>query len=133
MKKKYVILLIILVLIIGVFITGAMIKSSIESNLEQLTSLTISDIDLSTLEDGTYKGSYKVFPIDVEVRVTMENHRIAGIDLVKHTNGQGASAEIIPGKVVDAQSLEVDAVSGATYSSKVILKAIENALIGANK
>ncbi|GAI95081.1 unnamed protein product, partial [marine sediment metagenome] len=36
-------------------------------------------------------------------------------------------------KVVEAQTLQVDAVSGATYSSKVILKAIENALNNANK
>jgi uncharacterized protein with FMN-binding domain len=34
---------------------------------------------------------------------------------------------------VGAQTLEVDAVTGATYSSKVILKAIENALKNANK
>jgi len=35
--------------------------------------------------------------------------------------------------VVEAQTLEVDAISGATYSSKVILKAIENALNIASK
>jgi uncharacterized protein with FMN-binding domain len=35
--------------------------------------------------------------------------------------------------VVEAQTLEVDIVSGATYSSKVILKAIEAALNDANK
>ena len=55
-------------------------------------------------------------------------HMIKEIELKKHDNGQGFPAEIIPGKVVEAQSLEVDIVSGATYSSKVILKAIENAL-----
>ncbi|MBA7580983.1 hypothetical protein ES708_22882 [subsurface metagenome] len=53
---------------------------------------------------------------------------IAGIELVKHRSGQGAPAEMIASKVVEAQTLEVDVVSGATYSSKVILKAIENAL-----
>ncbi len=37
-------------------------------------------------------------------------------------------AEIITDKVIDTQSLQVDAISGATYSSKTILKAIENAL-----
>lgn len=38
-------------------------------------------------------------------------------------------AESIPQMVIEAQSLEVNVVSGATYSSKVILKAIENAFI----
>lgn len=53
---------------------------------------------------------------------------MAGIDLVKHNHGKGASAEIITDKVTEAQSLDVDIVSGATSSSKVILKAIEDAL-----
>jgi uncharacterized protein with FMN-binding domain len=65
--------------------------------------------------------------------VTINNHKITGIELVKHNHGQGAPAEVITGKVVEAQTLEVDIVSGATYSSKVILKAIENALKSANQ
>ena len=48
--------------------------------------------------------------------------------MLEHKNGQGTPAEVIPEKVVETQTLEVDIVSGATYSSKVILKAIENAL-----
>ncbi len=65
--------------------------------------------------------------------MTVKNHQITEIELVKHKSGRGAPAEIIPSKVVEAQTLQVDAVSGATYSSKVILKAIENALNNANK
>jgi uncharacterized protein with FMN-binding domain len=61
------------------------------------------------------------------------NHKIEYIELVKHKNGRGGPAEIIPIKVVEAQSLDVDIVSGATSSSKVILKAIENALNSASK
>jgi uncharacterized protein with FMN-binding domain len=47
---------------------------------------------------------------------------------LEHRNGQGEAAEVIPQMVVDAQSLQVDAISGATFSSKVILLAIEDAL-----
>ncbi len=49
------------------------------------------------------------------------------IELLKHTHGQGGAAEAIPGKVIEAQTLQVDTISSATYSSKVILKAIEQA------
>jgi uncharacterized protein with FMN-binding domain len=35
-------------------------------------------------------------------------------------------------KIIEAQSLEVDVVSGATGSSKAILKAVENALSGSD-
>jgi uncharacterized protein with FMN-binding domain len=50
------------------------------------------------------------------------------IQLVKHRNGQGSWAEAMLTKVVDAQSLDVDTVTGATLSSKVILRAIAKAL-----
>ena len=62
------------------------------------------------------------------MKVFVKDHKIERIELVKHRNGKGAPAEAITGKVVEAQSLQVDAISGATYSSKVILQAIENAL-----
>jgi len=137
MKKKHKIIMgILVVVIIGAYFGITGFKSyieTIESNLDQLIDLKISHVDISKVADGTYPGSYKVFPIIAEVKVTVKNHEITGIELVKHRTGQGAPAEIIPSKVVEAQTLEVDTVSGATYSSKVILKAIENALNNANK
>lgn len=99
-----------------------------KSNLDKLASTEISNVNLSAIVDGAYTGRYKVFPIDVEVKVVVKDHRIDQVELVKHRNGKGAPAEAITGKVVEAQSLQVDAISGATYSSKVILKAIESAL-----
>ena len=134
MKKKSLILFIsILVLIVGfVFVVKGVI-GSIDTNLKQLTNLPIADIDLFQTEDGTYVGSYNVFPVLAEVEVTVLNQTIIAIDLIKHRHGQGAPAEIITGKVIEAQSLEVDVTSGATYSSKVILKAIEEALADAVK
>ena len=137
MKKKHKIILgILVVVIIGAYFGITGFKSyieTIESNLDYLTDLNISNVDISKVANGTYTGSCEVFPIIAEVKVTVKNHQITGIELVKHKNGRGAPAEIIPSKVVEAQTLQVDAVSGATYSSKVILKAIENALNNANK
>ena len=63
----------------------------------------------------------------------LEEHQIKGIELLEHVNGQGSGAEIIPATVVEKQTLQIDTVSGATYSSTVILKAIENALLNASK
>ena len=62
------------------------------------------------------------------MKVTVKNHAITDIDLLKHQNGQGKPAEVITERVLAAQSLKVDTVSGATMSSKVILLAIEDAL-----
>lgn len=133
MKKKkarmIIVLTIIVVVLLGIW--GAM--AYLQTNLERLSDVTIEKVDLSKINDGIYEGSYKSFPVAAVVNVTISNHTITEIELVKHSNGQGKAAEIIPGKVVKAQSMEVDIVSGATYSSKVILKAIEDALMRTNK
>lgn len=86
------------------------------------------DIDLSGVPDGSYLGSYDSGPVIVQVKVTVAGHKITSIDLLKHRTGQGQAAAAITDRVVEAQSIKVDAISGATMSSKVILLAIENAL-----
>jgi uncharacterized protein with FMN-binding domain len=73
-------------------------------------------------------GSYSVFPVSVDVEVEVSNHVITSILITKHDNGQGTPAEVIIDDVILAQSIDVDSISGATYSSKVILLAIKDAL-----
>lgn len=70
-------------------------------------------------------------PVSATVEVIIEGGRIEDIRLLDHGNGMGQPAEAIIEDVVEDQSLDVDSVSGATYSSRVILKAIEAALIEA--
>ena len=127
-KKLKILLLILLVLIVIGGITAASLASKMERELNALAAEEMKVIELSTLEDGSYEGKYKAFPIDVELTVNIADHAIQSIDLIKHFNGQGEAAEAILEDVVEAQSLQVDTISGATYSSKVILKAIEAAL-----
>ncbi len=130
MKKRQVIIL--AVIVAAVIGGGFGIKSYVDLKTyqKQVKDITIAEVDLSKVADGVYTGSYEVLWVAAEVKVTVKEHKIQGIELVKHKNGRGAPAETIPAKVVEAQSLEVDIVSGATSSSKVILKAVENALNG---
>jgi uncharacterized protein with FMN-binding domain len=128
MKKRYKALIIIGAVVVALVAACAIAFSVITNNLQALETMEIRDVDLAAIADGVYGGSYSNFPLYAEVSVTIEDHVIADIDLVKHTSGKGQAAEVIPGMVVEAQSLNVDAVSGATSSSKAILKAIENAL-----
>jgi uncharacterized protein with FMN-binding domain len=127
MKKSIIILVVLVVLITGVIIA----YQAVNVNLKKLTDVQVQNVDLLQIPDGTYNGAYSAFPVAVEVAVTVENHVITKIDLLKHQNGQGGGAEVIPGLVIEEQSLQIDAISGATYSSKVILKAIEDALLNA--
>ncbi len=131
MRKALKIILVILAVIVLLAIACAIFIWQTGKNFETLSDLPIEDVNLSTVPDGTYKGSYSAFPVAAEVEVTVQGGKIAAIDLIKHSNGQGKAAEAITGMVVQAQSLKVDAISGATYSSKVIVLAIKDALTSA--
>ncbi|MBN1243930.1 MAG: FMN-binding protein [Spirochaetales bacterium] len=85
-------------------------------------------IELSRVADGTWEGSAFLLPVSVKAAVRVEGGRIAGIELVRHFNGQGKPAEAIVDAVIAAQSVRVDAVAGATHSSVAILEAVADAL-----
>lgn len=125
-KRKILIILIIAILI-GAGL-GAKVIMDIQNEQKELAELNIQEIDLTKVDDGSYEGSYDSSLIKVKVMVEVKDHEISYIDLVQHDNGKGAPAEEIIPEVIYTQSLKVDAVSGATCSSKAILKAIENAL-----
>ncbi|XMB72197.1 FMN-binding protein [Mycoplasmatota bacterium WC30] len=100
----------------------------IQDELEYLKIIHIEDIDLSIIDDGTYLGEYASFPVSVILEVKIINHEIVEVEIIKHDSGKGEPAEVIVETVIDSQSLDVDSIAGATYSSRVILLAIEAAL-----
>ncbi len=128
MKTSVKVLLIVFAAIALLLIAGAIAFSRSGDKLEALRDIEVADPDLTQLADGVYRGRHNVFPVLVTVDVTIRDHQMEQIDLVRHINGQGGAAEVIPGLVVESQSLQIDVITGATYSSKVILLAIEDAL-----
>ncbi len=118
------------IIILMLFITGKITVSRVEKNLISLQNSELKTPSLTMVKDGTYSGSYTCFPVSVTVSVTVKDNTITDIAIIEHQNGQGKPAEKITDTVIEKQSITVDAVSGATYSSIVILKAIENALAG---
>ena len=113
MKKKTGIILVCVILF--VFIGVKVILNTIVNNVN---SITVSSPNLANISDGMY----------VKVEVFVTEHKITDIKIIEHEKGLGSKAEKIVNDVISEQSLEVDAVSGATVSSKCIIKAIENAL-----
>lgn len=89
---------------------------------------TFSDIDISNIPDGVYVGEYDVNFIFARVEVTVQNRAITNITILEHRNERGKPAERIVDRIIKEQKINVDAVSGATNSSIVIKKAVENAL-----
>lgn len=99
----------------------------------EISKVEINQINLAGIEDGLYIGEYNFNEsVGATLGVTIANNEIIDIEILEHRAGLGKKAEIILQQVIDAQSLEVDSVSGATGSSTVLLKAIENALSSNN-
>lgn len=90
--------------------------------------MVIEKIDLLRISDGAYRGEFSYSKSTYAVKVTVENHKIKNIEVLQNgTSGYAKKAEGILSKVIDEQSLQVDAVSGSTTTSKSLLKATENA------
>ena len=132
MKKVVKIFLIAAAVIVVILVTAGIVFSRLaarsEEAFEQLKKEEFAVIEPGLIADGIYTGSYAVFPVDVELRVHVGTGRIESVDITRHVNGQGSAAEAVADRIVEAQSLQVDTVSGATFSSLVILKAVEDAL-----
>ena len=126
MKKRAKVIIavvgIICVIAIGMFIAVS------TSAKEAASNITIQDIDVTGIADGIYEGHYEVAPVKVSVRVTVADEEIVDIVILEHETGLGGKAEGIIDTVIAQQSLDVDTISGATVSSKAILKAIEDAI-----
>jgi uncharacterized protein with FMN-binding domain len=108
---------------------------AISCNSIPFDEITASLPDMEARPDGVYRGNYdlKGSPVKVTLDVTVQNHKLSDVNIVKHICSPiGKKAEKIIGTIIEKQSLNVDAVSGATGSSKAILKAVENALVFCN-
>ena len=114
-------------LVIGLFAGGIYLKS-IGDYKAKVNALTFDEIDLTKVEDGVYEGQCDTGVVRARVQVTVRDHQLESIELLKHENGRGTPAEAILDQMVRTQTTAVDAVSGATCSSKVIRKAVENAI-----
>ena len=98
MKK---ILVIISIIILCIIIIGSIAFNKMNKNLQALENIKVSAIDLNSLEDGTYQGSYAVFPVKVKVEVAIKEKRIETIKILEHDNGKGKAAEEIVNTIIE--------------------------------
>lgn len=95
------------------------------------TTTPTTEVPEGGYKDGTYQGSGTGFGGTVTVQVTVADGKITGIDILDasgETPSYFASARGVVSKILAGQTSNVDAVSGATYSSNGIIQAVQNAL-----
>ena len=107
-------------------------KSAAASGQGQGTTTTpTTAVPEGGYKDGTYQGSGTGFGGTITVQVTVSGGKIASIDILSASGETGsyfASAKGVISRMISGQTPNVDAISGATYSSNGIIQAVQNAL-----
>ena len=126
MKSFWKVLLFLVIIII--FLAGGGLFY-LSRGLDSGSQVPINKVDLSTLADGTYTGTYEGGRWTNTVKVNIKDQRITAIEIVDDLLfSRPEVVDKILARVIDEQKVNVDVISEATVSSKAYLKAIELAL-----
>lgn len=89
-------------------------------------------LDYGDFTDGTYTGIATGYGSNLTLEVVIENNKIVSIEIISHNEKNSKyyqkAFSTVPAEIISAQSLDVDSVSGATFSSVGIINAVNNAL-----
>ena len=130
---------IIAITVFGVLgVGGAIGGSFITKEYNEAKNLSLNAVDFSKLNDGTYFGEYEGGMYKwraSKVQVKVASGKVEDIKQLSTSDTGCKNTDPAPlyDRVVEAQSLQVDTVSGATLSSKAYLKSVESALIKAQR
>lgn len=107
----------------ALFGAAALVVSAIGS-----VTVMAEALEKTEMTPGTYNATAAGLKGDVAVEVTVDEDEILSVEVTDHqeTDGIGSvAADELPGKIVEAQSLGVDGVSGATFTSNAIFEAVQ--------
>ncbi|MDZ5010858.1 FMN-binding protein, partial [Clostridium perfringens] len=116
MKTLFKILMSLILLFLLIFVGGIFYLSR---GLNEGMSISLNGIDISKLDDGKYTGEYDYGRWTNKLDITVKNNKITEI-LIKDDvtfSKPGVSEELF-NKVIETQSTKIDAISGATVTSK---------------
>jgi len=125
----YIIIAALVIMVISVAIFMVTVYPKIKEQAD-VRKMAINDIPLSDIIDGTFRGDFNYGDFTYEVEVIVQEHIIKDIKILENRQDSeyARKATAVVNNVLKAQSLNVDVVTGATTTSKALLKAIENAL-----
>lgn len=114
-------------------LVGAVVLMSViwaTKDLSDIKAVELGVIELEELDNGNYHGNYKNGRFSNELIVEIKDQKIIDVQVIKPVpNSNEQFISDLRNTILLEQSLEVDAVSGATYTTKAYLKSIENALM----
>ncbi len=125
-----------ILLIVGAVILSIVLIAGITfkikyNKMKKTTELAynnLQSIDLTKFSDGIYEGGYKNFLVRADVDVTIKNHTIVDIKIVKQDCGPGYEAHDTIDRILRRQTPKVDATTGASGSSMTLMLATADAL-----
>jgi uncharacterized protein with FMN-binding domain len=128
--------LIALAVLAVVALAGGVGWSRLQKEHKEAKSSLLSAVDFTRLRDGRYHGAYEggMYKWRAnECDVTVANGKVTDIQLAgsEDPGSKNTQHEALYDRVIEAQSLQVDTISGATLTSKAYLQAVENALLQA--
>lgn len=133
-KRKLLIAGIVVLVIVGGLGSALLITGG---ERREARNVPIKAISFKSLRDGTYTGGYEGGKYKWranKIQVTVSSGKVTDIKVLEQTEKMPAEfTEKLFGRVIQAQSLQVDAISGATLTSKAFLKGVEGALENAGK
>lgn len=114
------------------FLIIVLLSACMRRETAHVRNLEFGPVNLEDIQNGTYEGRYAYADFEYVVEVDVEDHTIADIKVLQNrTSKYALMVEDVLPRVLEAQNLNVDATTGATTTSKALLKAIENALTNA--
>ena len=131
MRKGLSIFLAILIVIIIIAVVGILsFNKQYKALLEDVDKeyALIEKIDMMEIQDGEYSYRFGKIPVVVDLKVIVKDHAITSITMNEQSSGPGYEALETIDRILLKQEVKVDAVSGATTSSKVIMIAAYKAL-----
>lgn len=101
---------------------------TLKTSQEVFKKTSFDSVNMKLVKDGTYTGYYDMLLVNAMVKATVKNGILAELKLLEHRFNRTYDGSSVLEQILQKQSLEVDGVSGATYSWKSIVKATERAL-----
>lgn len=95
----------------------------------RVREMEIQNVDINSLRDGEYIGSFSYSGFEYRVKTIVSGQKIKDIMILHNRDTKHAKrAEGVISEIVKNQTPNVDAISGATTTSKALMKAVENSL-----